>query len=37
MSKLEEFQDQLKQVDRQIAEYEDLRESILFRIDEEGE
>jgi hypothetical protein len=37
MSKLEEFKSQLKEVDHQIEELEDLREYILFRIDEEGE
>jgi hypothetical protein len=35
MSKLEEFKLQLADVDRKIAEYEELREDILFRIDAE--
>jgi hypothetical protein len=38
MTKLEEFRLQLTEADRKIAEYEDLREQLLFRIDElEGE
>jgi len=34
MTKLQEFQSQLAEVDRRIAEDEQLREDILFRIDE---
>jgi hypothetical protein len=34
MTKLQEFKDQLKEIDRQIYDLEDLRESILNRIDE---
>lgn len=34
MTMKEEFQHQLREVDRIIAEYEDLRESLLFRLDE---
>lgn len=35
MTKLEEFREMLKQVDREIAEKEEYREEILFRIDKE--
>jgi hypothetical protein len=35
MTKLQEFKLQLAEVDRKIAEYEELREDLLFRIDEE--
>lgn len=34
MKKLDEFKDQLREVDRQLEQLEDLREYILFRIDE---
>jgi chromosome segregation ATPase len=38
MTKLQEFKDQLKEVDRNIEELEQLREYIFHRIDElEGE
>jgi|GEM_PF-4212749 hypothetical protein len=32
--KLNEFKDQLRSVEREIERLEDLREQILFRIDE---
>lgn len=34
MSKKEEFLAQLKEVDRQIEQLEELREEIFFRLDE---
>jgi hypothetical protein len=37
LTKLDEFKFQLAEVDRKIEEYEDLRESLLFRIDNELE
>jgi flagellar biosynthesis chaperone FliJ len=37
MSKLQEFRKQLNEVDQQILELEDLRESLYERIDEELE
>lgn len=35
MNKLNEFQDQLAEVDRQIAQLKELREDLCFRIDAE--
>jgi hypothetical protein len=35
LTKLQEFKAQLAEVDRKIAEYEELREDLLFRIDDE--
>ena len=37
MNKLEQFRHQLAEVDRKIEEYEELREQILYRIDNELE
>lgn len=37
MSKLEEFEKQLREVEDQIYQLEDLREQLYFRIDEERE
>lgn len=37
MTKREEFQAQLKDVDREIELLEELREMLLYRIDEESE
>jgi hypothetical protein len=36
-SKLKEFLEQLKEVDRKIEELEELRESLYSRVDEELE
>jgi flagellar biosynthesis chaperone FliJ len=35
MSKLQEFREQVNEVDRKILELEELRESLYERIDEE--
>jgi predicted transcriptional regulator len=37
MSKLQEFREQVNEVDRKIIELEELRESLYERIDEELE